>query len=73
LKGLIGKPDLDSVSTKLSRSQIQLKRAKKEKAGGAWGAHGRQSLVSKSTTDRRDCFGLYFQLGNMSNKSLAHT
>ena len=33
LDGLIGKPDLDSVSTKLSRSQIQLERAKAEESG----------------------------------------
>jgi hypothetical protein len=54
--GLIGNLDLGSVFTKLSRSQIQLERAKAEEAGWAWDAHRQQSLVRKSTTDGWDSF-----------------
>jgi hypothetical protein len=56
LNGLIGNLDLDSVATKLSRSQIQLERAKAEEAGWAWDAHRQQSLVRKSTTDGWESF-----------------
>jgi hypothetical protein len=49
LDGLIGNPDLDSVPAQLSRSQVQLERAKAEKAGWAGDAHRQHSWWASLT------------------------